>query len=267
MPFWMPLLIGLGKGLLSGLVKAAAMPIVAAVTPSNPHEGGGGGGCFGREDAHACLSVPGTVLPDPVEAYNACFGDQSVPEGAPAARVPMVALKSGDHVLAEGGGPVPKWTRVVVNVHKSDPTDTHPLLVIFHQRGSLTTTPNHLLLVDGTWKPARRAVPGSVLNDGRGGDLVVKSVQNVQGAIIMPFTRAGRIVAASASGAPVVAATLNDGQRGCLLEEGACEPPLFLLYSYLFPAAFDDLEPLITRIFGTLPAHDSGCSSLQCPIH
>ena len=94
---------------------------------------------------------------------------------------------------------------------------------------------------------------GAMLDDGTdhvGGGLRVTAVVHGHGEMIMPLTRTGRILAASASGAPVLAATLNKAQLPLLHSSGIWLPPFLTLYSYLFPAAFEGLEPMATRFVG-----------------
>lgn len=170
---------------------------------------GGEEGCFGRDDSYACLAVPG-LPPDPIAAYQACFGT-SRPTVA-AKRVAMEEIVSGDYVLAatdETGSP--HWARAVMNFHKSSARESS-LLQIEHEHGSLTMTPGHILRVDGQWAAASTALPGSLLSDGRGAPLKVIRVVATTGRLIMPFTSTGRILAASASGGPALAATVNRPQ-------------------------------------------------------
>ena len=124
------------------------------------------------------------------------------------------------------------------------------MLKIDHAYGSLTATDSHLLRIEGAWKPAREALPGATITDGRGNTSVVKSVQRKVERAILPLTASGRIIAAGETGAPLLSATVNEPQLHLLRENAIVVPPLTaLLATYLFPTFFQEvLEPLAVKV-------------------
>eukprot|EP00966_Prymnesium_polylepis_P112661 2606117-Prymnesium_polylepis.1 len=67
----------------------------------------------------------------------------------------MAALSAGDVVL-DG---VSSTTRVLISQHRTGARSIAPMLTVHHSGGHLSLTAEHALLVDGTFAPARLAVP------------------------------------------------------------------------------------------------------------
>ena len=66
------------------------------------------------------------------------------------------------------------------------------MVQISHATGTLTLTPDHMLLVDGAYQPARNVKPGSLLEPAS----IVTAVAATNDAIVSPLTRSSTILAA-----------------------------------------------------------------------
>jgi len=235
-------LSGGGAGSVTVTQYTSTNPTVTGV-PDDGSGGNGGNGaiqpegdapCFGREQTTACRIVDASV--SAVAAYSHCFG-ASPAEGVE--RVHMSTLVSGDTVLSGAAS----TTRVVVNQHTPQPAVSAHLLTLRHAAGYLALTPDHMVLVDGAFAPARTVTPGSTLS----GE-VVERVSHGFGAVINPITADGKILAAGLAGQPVVAATANEWAANALLSPYARFSLAFSL-SAAFPQTtqqyYDDyLEPI-----------------------
>uniref|UniRef100_A0A7S3AU75 Hint domain-containing protein n=2 Tax=Haptolina ericina TaxID=156174 RepID=A0A7S3AU75_9EUKA len=209
----------------------------AGITPAG---GNSDSPCFHR-DATACRALD--PLASPSAAYDACFGQGDT---TLAVRVRMGDLLAGDLVLSTGANFAPEFARVIVNQHaKSEMRSS--LLNLKFAGGSVALTPDHVLFADGAFVGARHVKAGSVLEP----SAVVEQVELMHGAVVNPITTNSRILAAGASGPPVVSATHPEWIAEWMLTSSFYPLPLTMsnLLSYLFPAttqSFYDavLEPL-----------------------
>jgi len=153
----------------------------------------------------------------------------------------MSALAAGDIVLSDGT----TLARVVANQHRLAGGKTSRLLTLAHSRGSLTLTPDHVVILDGEWAAARDARVGALLSSGA----AIETISQSAGAVINPIVAGGTILASDqAGGAPVLAATGNEWMADVLLSAYPKYSLSFALAS-AFPAAaqayYDEaLEPL-----------------------
>lgn len=201
--------------------------------------------CFSATASFACLLGDAAVPPS--TAYDHCFGNG----GSMAERVPMSQLKAGDLILSSPT----EATRVIVNQHAAVSAYA-PMVEVVHEHGTLALTPDHVLLVDGAFKPAREVHVGSTLSSSS----VVTHVSRAAHKIISPVTTDGRILAAGPTGAPVLATVWPEWVAPLLLANPLPYPlPLSLsaAASYVFPATvqtyYDQvLEPLFTRATASL---------------
>ena len=225
---------------------------------NNPVDSDGGGGgnnpCFDRAVATACKLVDAAASPS--AAFGACFGDAP---GAAAARVLMADLRAGDVVLSTPT----EATRVIVNEHVAM-AETSPMLTLAHADGELSLTPDHVLLVDGAFRPAREAAVGARLSSGSRVERVTASA----GGIINPITTSGRILAAGADGMPVVASVYGEWIAAYFLDAATYPLPYSLgsALSYAFPElvqAYHDawVEPAFMASFKRLDAVQASAPS------
>ena len=186
----------------------------------------------------------------------------------------MVDLRAGDHVLSSATS----TTRVVVNEHVAPTSGAAKLLTITYagalppsrlslsrrassQRvrrtgGSLSVTPDHVLNLDGTHVPARRAVAGASLLNARGDALPIHRVSLGAGGIINPITADGRILAADKGAATPVVATVWGEWIADLLLSGSLVPlPISFgnALSYLFPATVQGAPAPAARVRPAAP--------------
>lgn len=145
-------------------------------------------------------------------------------------------------------------TRVLLTEHRAEPHSAD-MLTLHHTEGTLSLTPDHVLLVDGAFAPARSARTGSVLTGARGDTFTVMRVEAGHAGIINPITVAGTILAVGASGNPIVASTYGDWIADWLL--GTTVWPLPFSFAsalaFLFPVSVQTyhdtwLEPIIVRV-------------------
>lgn len=215
--------------------------------------------CFAADTTTACKLVGDAT---PAEARRQCYDEA---EGTDAALVLMKTLAAGDVVLAADASGALSLSRVVVNQHKANPLAS-ALLEVHHSAGVLSLTPDHFLLIDGAFAPARDAKPGSALTLADGADAVVERVATAHGTVINPVTSSGTIVADG-----VVAATHPEWSAGFML---ASEVPLPLFYAAAaaFPAttqAYYDavLEPLFDALGANIVKPAAlGASALVVPF-
>ena len=191
----------------------------------------------------------------PSAAFSACFGDAS----AAAERVLMADLRAGDVVLSTPT----EATRIIVNEHVVM-EETSPMLTIAHADGELKLTPDHVLLVDGAFKPAREAAVGATLSSGSRVEHVTASA----GGIINPITTSGRVLAAGKIGMPVVASVYGAWIADYFLDVATYPVPYSLGsgLSYAFPElvqAYHDawLEPAFMSSFKGLDAISASAPS------
>merc|ERR1719240_184641 len=212
-------------------VTAVAICVEPSDGSSCPSGGGGGGGddpCFSRE-AEACRIVDTSVAP--FAAFRACF-DEAAP--SVAERVKMTALTGGDYILSAGKDQAYEFTRVIVNQHKLTEKRSS-MLKIAHADGEIELTPDHVLLVDGQWAPAHTVKVGSSLSGSK-----VTAISHGVGGIINPVTVSGMIVAAGATGGPVISSAYPEWIAEYMLEHNNGYYPLPVsmssMLAYLFPA-------------------------------
>ena len=148
--------------------------------------------CFGRE-MHACLVIH--ALPAP-EAFSICFGDTT---GTGAALTLLAELRSGDTVLDSAGS----MSRVIVNEHVHS-LHKSPLLTITTKGGELVVTPDHYVAADGGYTAAGKA---SALVGALGEALPILRSSVHVAEVVNPITVSGRLLVATATGAPLVATT------------------------------------------------------------
>lgn len=209
--------------------------------------------CFGRDSSFACLLRDGAARGN--DAYDACFGER---RSEVADRVLMRELVAGDSVLTMVAG-APVTTRVLLAEHRTELRSAN-VLTLHHEGGVLTLTPDHVIMVDGAFAPARTVRAGSMVTGAHGGQMRVSRVDAAQEGIINPITTAGTILAADARGEPLLASTYGEWIADWLL--GAVWPlPLSCAsaLSFLFPASvqsYHDLwiEPLFLREASALKA-------------
>jgi len=184
-------------------------------------------------------------------AFAQCFGVEA-PSRAErmAERVLMKELIAGDFVLASHADA----TRVVVNQHVGA-SKVSMVLTLEHEHGSLSLTPDHVLLVDGAFQPASKVSVGSYLEP----ISKVTKVTTSQQGIISPITASGRILAAGAEGEPVVATVWPEWIADLMLGSAAYPLPFSLstAASYCFPEAVQAyynaiLEPVLSTATGSL---------------
>mmetsp|Transcript_52456 Transcript_52456/g.139407 ORF Transcript_52456/g.139407 Transcript_52456/m.139407 type:complete len:221 (+) Transcript_52456:400-1062(+) len=158
----------------------------------------------------------------------------------------MAELRAGDHVL---DSPTSS-SRVAVTQHRAPPLLTSPLVVLHHASGSLSLTPDHVLLTDAGYVAARHVAPGVALSGGER----VSRIEAAAGAVVNPVTVSGTILAAGPTGSPVVAATHPEWIAPWMLSSALPLPcSLANALSYAFPSAtqaFYDAhaEPLLAAL-------------------
>jgi len=146
----------------------------------------------------------------------------------------MTALTGGDYVLSAGKDQAYEFTRVIVNQHKLNEKRSS-ILKIAHADGEIELTPDHVLLVDGQWAAAHTVKIGSSLSGSK-----VTAISHGVAGVINPVTVSGMIVAAGATGGPVVSSAYPEWIATYMLEQNNGYYPLPISMSnvlaYLFPA-------------------------------
>jgi hypothetical protein len=185
--------------------------------------------CFSRE-AEACRILNTSVAPS--VAFRACF-DEAQPMPGAAERVKMTALTGGDYVLSAGKDQAYEFTRIIVNQHKLNEKRSS-ILKIAHADGEIELTPDHVLLVDGQWAAAHTVKVGSSLSGSK-----VTAISHSVAGIINPVTVSGMIVAAGATGRPVVSSAYPEWIAQYMLDQNNGYYPLPVsmsnMLAYLFP--------------------------------
>ena len=189
--------------------------------------------CFARETTTACR-VHDIAAP-PADAYAQCFLGE---RGAAAERVLMTSLSAGDYVLTQADGAL-AHTRVILNQHKvaRDAEASSPLLTLYHDRGTLGLSPDHVLRVGDGFGPARTATAGADLAAADGAPTRVSRVEVSQGGVVNPLTVAGTILAAGPAGGPVLASVYGEWIADYFLGVATYPLPYSLgsALAYLFP--------------------------------
>ena len=200
---------------------------------SGDDDSGSSNPCFARETTTACR-VHDIAAP-PADAYAQCFLGQ---RGAAAERVLMTSLSAGDYVLTQADGAL-AHTRVILNQHKvaRDADASSPLLTLYHDRGTLGLSPDHVLRVGGEFGPARTATAGADLAAADGKPARVSRVEVSRGGVVNPLTVAGTILAAGPTGAPVLASVYGEWIADYFLGVATYPLPYSLgsALAYLFP--------------------------------
>ena len=223
--------------------------------------------CFARSTT-ACRLVDAAATA--AAAFDACFGDAAsaaaaatatAAAAATAERVPMASLVAGDLVLASPHA----TTRVLVNQHRGV-SRAASMVTISHATGTLTLTPDHMLLVDGTYQPARNAQPGSRLEPASAVTAVAATTEEV----VNPLTASSTILAAGPSGAPVVASCLPEWVAGVLVDSAVFPLPFLLspAAARLFPASVQAFyDDVLERLFDeTVPALERWNAAAPVPL-
>lgn len=198
--------------------------------------------CFAADTTHACKLVGDA---DAVEAHRQCYSEA---KGTDAVLVLMTTLRAGDVVLAADTTGTLSLERVVFNQHKANARSS-VLLELHYSTGVLALTPDHILLVDSTFAPARDAEPGAALALANGQPAQVERVVAAYGRIINPVTVSGTIVAGG-----VIAATHPEFSAALMMTS---KTPFPLMYS--LAAAFPETtqtyyETVLEPLFDTLGA-------------
>jgi len=189
------------------------------------------------------LAPPPSPSPPPeatATTDNPCFGRETRVTLASGESVLMALLKAGDEVR-DG---VDSSTRVVFTQHHLA-DDTSALLTLTHAEGSLALTPDHVLLLDGRYAPARSAVIGSKLTLAEGREAEITAIVAGVGGVINAVTASGKIVASG------VLASAHPEWIAEWMLTSLVPLPLSLCnaISYLLPEAaqayYDALEPLV----------------------
>ena len=206
----------------------------SSTTTTSSDDDGGSNPCFARETTTACR-VHDIAAP-PADAYAQCFGKAG--RGAAAERVLMTSLSAGDYVLTQADGAL-AHTRVVLNQHKvaRDADASSPLLTLYHDRGTLGLSPDHVLRVGGKFGPARTATAGAHLAAADGKSARVSRVEVSRGGVVNPLTVAGTILAAGPTGAPVLSSVYGEWIADYFLGVATYPLPYSLgsALAYLFP--------------------------------
>jgi len=193
--------------------------------------------CFGVE-MQACLVTDSALQAN--DAFNICFGDSS---GTGASRVPLKELGSGDLILDSETS----TSRVIVNEHVHS-TQTSALLTMVTTKGELISTPDHYIATGGGFNAAGKA---TALVDAAGEAVTVERTSVKTGEVVNPITVSGKILVATASGAPFRATTYGGWIAETALRFGGMLTSASLSngLSFVFPAsvqAFHDsvIEPV-----------------------
>ena len=109
----------------------------------------------------------------------------------------MAMLLPGDEVLTLGAAGL-AFTRVLVKQHVAAEhvTSVSTLLTLLHSNGTLRLTPDHVLLVNGKFAPARQVRPTDRMDTHRGASIVA-AVEVGRGAVVNLITVSGTILVAS----------------------------------------------------------------------
>lgn len=177
--------------------------------------------CFDREVTTACKLSDPTASPS--AAYAACYEGGTA---GPAARAFLSDLRAGDIVLSTPT----EVTRVIVNQHVVSGLSSQMVRLI-HASGTLSLTPDHVLLVDGMFKPAREAAVGSVLSSG---SIIEQVSSSSTSGIINPITTSGRILVGGTEGAPVTASVYGEWIASFMLDKSTLS--LSRVIAYFWPA-------------------------------
>lgn len=193
--------------------------------------GGGSSPCFGRS-VHACRAY--TVATLAATAWESCYGTVLV---RVAERVPMTSLVAGDAVLTTTANGALAWTRVVVNQHRAVGPTSPMVRVEYdsgHGGGSLELTPDHVMHLDDKFAPARDVRPGDRFSP----NTTVTLVGHTHTSIINPVTTSGTILAAGATGDPVLSSVYGEWIAAYMLGVTVFPLPVSLssYLAFVFPA-------------------------------
>jgi len=136
----------------------------------------------------------------------------------------------------------PTLTRVLVNQHRKV-TLISSILVIEHTEGILRLTPDHVLLVDGSFVAANRVKVGSLL----GHSARVLRIQHAVEDIVNPVTSNGFVLAGGDTGSPVVASAYPEWIASHMLTSSIHPLPFSFanLLSFLFPISAQNFYDVI----------------------
>lgn len=195
--------------------------------------------CEGVSGCDVAGSTPGSTGSAP------CFGRQTThalrPDGEP---VLMSALEAGE-LVKDGPSTV---ARVIVVQHANTDDRASNLLTLEHSGGTLEVTADHVIMIDGSFAPARAATPGSSLSSVLGEHTVLR-ISSASGAIINPLTTSGKILTQGG----ILASTYPEWIAEYMLSSRVFPLPLSFsnALSYLLPktaqAYYDAVvEPVVT---------------------
>jgi len=141
--------------------------------------------------------------------------------------------------------------RVWANLHMADDT-THNLLEIQHEFGSLSLTPDHMLIADGILTAARHVQSGQLLRTSEDMskkfvDSKVLKVSQKIGRIVNPITHSGFIVATN-NRVAVSASTISESVDNVMLDAARFQS-LGKVASVMYPAQFQACSTVETTIF------------------
>jgi len=214
------------------------------------------GACFQRDTV---ALVPAT--PDRTAA-GTTIGDEGRSIMASAVPRPMALLRAGDKVLVSDPETGRVYAdRVSINLHTRDRSQAHTGVVLRHEKGVVSVTDDHLMLVarngeaggrsDAIVPAGRLKVGDELIQAGTDHASKVLEITRWRGGIINPLTHSGRILAAAAtpssapgSAAPdpasFVLATTFLASPGNVLGTLVVVPSFFKLGSLLFPQQLQD---------------------------
>lgn len=159
-------------------------------------------------------------------------------------------LRTGDYALAMNPATGTVFgDRVWSNMHLRS-EELAPLIEIKHPLGQLTVTPDHLLYVDGEYKPARSVVVGSTmmittLSTEQAGSkissVIVESVDATKrGRVANPLTHSGLLLIAAGAGAE------SGGEAGVgLLATSVLDAPNNMMFTFCWLPGFGKLASLL----------------------
>jgi len=177
----------------------------------------------------------------------------------------MALLSAGDLVLSRGTHGGLSLQRVLVNQHVGSES-IHAMLEVVHQAGRVRLTPDHVLLVGGSFAPAHLVKPGSVLTLANGRSSMVMHVVAMSGTIINPVTVGGTIVATS-EGEAILAATHPQWSADFMLSHPAPLPyPSLHLLAIMLPAKTQEyFNVVVEPLFHAIVTRRMQSVAAECP--
>lgn len=217
-------------------------------------DGNLGSQCFASTST-VCLLSDRTI--DPSHAFKTCFAGEAT--NASAVLVPVKSLKAGDLVLTTDAAYRPAVDRILINMHVATPSYAPTVTLHTTAGGTLELTPDHVLLVDGEFKPASEAKIGSALQLIDGASTFIERVTDngKETHVVHAVTASGTILIAGPKGIAPVVASVHGSTASFMLAWSAPMPfPIMYTMSYLLPKttqAYYDL--VIEPLFSANPLH------------